>query len=240
MSDENSANGDGRELRDEKEDRLGFTVPRWTRLVLLCISAVLLLTCVCGVLLQVFGGIEIVVNESSKFSWAAPDGVGFGVLVPVGLFATILLALPWEDEDIRITQIGPIALEKKIEGQAKEQEIELAEIQEEIEVLRRKLIAKHSSDASTSARDSYAEDRLMEDDKITELEALIVKFLSENKRWAFSPSRIRNYASTKPGYSELGKVSTTQLRFALRRLVKQQVLVTRVSKKGNTLYRVPI
>ncbi|WP_299602529.1 hypothetical protein [uncultured Tateyamaria sp.] len=235
----------GTELLDEdqpvgQEDQSSFTIPYGLRLLLLGLSFLLLVLCVAGVFLEIFGGLEIVSGESFSFKWPEPRNTNFLVLLPVSLIGTILLALPWEREDVRITQIGPIALERKIEGQAREQEIELAEIQDEIEDLRGALKALQQTKVPSADQHATSEDHERTDITTTSnIDKKIMEFLSQYDRWAFSPSRIRSYGSKQVGFETLGSFTTTQIRFALRRLVQKNQIVTRVSKKGNTLYRAP-
>lgn len=69
-------------------------------------------------------------------------------------------------------------------------------------------------------------------------DALLVKFLSEFKQWAFSPLRIQKWGGEQFGYEPLSQLSTDEIRSMLERHEDTGLIETRKSKKGNTLYTV--
>jgi hypothetical protein len=73
-----------------------------------------------------------------------------------------------------------------------------------------------------------------------ELRNLLLEFLTKYKEWSFSPSRIRAWGSKQQGFSALSKFEHPFIRGTLQKMVSENILETRISKKGNTLYRVPI
>lgn len=218
-----------------------FTIFKRTRILLFLLSAAILILCVISLFFSVFGGASLILSGGISFVVPTPNDFGLSVVLPMSLISTVLLALPWENENIAISQIGPIALERKIEGQAREQEIELAEIQSEIQSIRDKLsnrtIEQHKNSSGTEFSHSGDEEEMRYIPK--ELEEMLFKFWGEFDRWAFSPSRISQFGPKQNGFEKLSKYNINQIRAALRQLVLQGKLVTRVSKKGNTLYRVP-
>ncbi|HAG29378.1 MAG TPA: hypothetical protein DCL39_07955, partial [Alteromonas macleodii] len=72
-----------------------------------------------------------------------------------------------------------------------------------------------------------------------ELRKELLRFLQAYSQWSFSPSRIKAWGSKQAGFTSLGKYETSFIRLTLQKMVAEDILVTRISKKGNTLYRVP-
>ena len=218
--------------KDDDEIETPFTIFKWTRILLLVLSTAILLLCVIGLFFSVFGGGILTLPSGWSFTLLTPENFGLSVILPMSLISTVVLALPWENENITISQIGPIALGRKIEGQAHAQEIGLAEIQNEIQSIR-DAISNSASGDKTSGKEK-------EKSQIpTDLEKMLLEFLSKFDRWAFSPSRINLYGSKQEGFEDFSTHSVSQIRSTLRQLVLQKKLATRVSKKGNTLYRIP-
>ncbi len=226
---------------DEFEPK--FTIIKSIRIVLLILSAIILIVCVFGLFLSVFGGASFNSSGGYSVTLSTPSDFGVSVILPVSLISTVLLALPWENENIAIRQIGPISLERKIEGQAREQEVELAEIQNEIQEIRKSIsiAANGKSQETIGTKHSLSGSGGTLNSRPAFLEKMLLDFLGEFDKWAFSPVRIKRYGGKQKGFEKLSdpKVTVSHIRAVLRQLVLQRKLVTRVSKKGNTLYRTP-
>ena len=87
------------------------------------------------------------------------------------------------------------------------------------------------NDGVTEFTESFQEPQLRE---------LLTQFLTKYKKWAFSPSRIRAWGSQQQGFSGFSAYEYPFVRSTLQKMVSENILETRVSKKGNTLYRIPL
>jgi len=75
--------------------------------------------------------------------------------------------------------------------------------------------------------------------KEPELRDLLTKFLTTYNKWAFSPSRIKAWGVQQQGFSKLSEYDHPFIRATLQKMVSENTLETRISKKGNTLFRIP-
>ena len=195
-----------------------LTIPFGLKLSLSAISIILLFFC----LYIIF---EFVNSPNTA---ASPNEIG---ITPIFIFSiTILVAIwvPWQQLGVRITKIGGIEFQKIVAVQASEHAEELSYLQDRIEVLEKHV---HRLDETTELLDYFAEPTLRE---------LLLKFLTKYNKWAFSPTRIRSWGSKQQGFSELANHDYHFIRMTLQKMVSEGILETRISKKGNTLYRVPI
>ncbi len=69
------------------------------------------------------------------------------------------------------------------------------------------------------------------------LRDVLARFLSTYSQWSFSSLRIANWGAKQPGFEHLGAHSQPEIRTELERMVQDGVALTRLSKKGGTLYR---
>lgn len=145
-----------------------------------------------------------------------PEKFGLSSLLIFTLTLLLIVNLPWSKFGMRIKKIGMIELEEKVNGQAKNVSKDIADLQIIIDEIK-------------------TSNGLIEEK--TELEDLLAKFLRCFKAWAFSPSRIRDWGSTKDGFYDLNNYSLEEIKTGLRRLLAKDIISTRISKKGNTLYR---
>jgi len=74
------------------------------------------------------------------------------------------------------------------------------------------------------------------DQKNKQLEEMILRFLSENKGWYFSASRIVSLARQHKEYSMLTNYTQPDIKGQLQRLLLTNRVHTKVSQKGNMLY----
>jgi hypothetical protein len=140
------------------------------------------------------------------------------------LFAT---NIPWNKLGFRIKKIGMIELEQVVKGQAKNNSKELADLQKQIDDLKTKLQSNETVNATVND--------LFEDNP---LDQLIIKFLSQYNQWAFSALRIKKWGAQRTGFEEFNEYGLDDIRECLRRLLSKGQVVTRISKKGNTIYRI--
>jgi hypothetical protein len=141
----------------------------------------------------------------------------------------LFFAIPWHKLGLSLKKFGPLEFERKLEGQSEEHIKDISALENKIAELEAAIVASRPQ-IQVSAIQPTSEEK--------EIRALIVKFLTDFEQWSFSPSRIESWgAHSSPGYSKLADNSSL-LRRLLRSLVSEGVLETRVSKKGNTLYRI--
>jgi len=72
------------------------------------------------------------------------------------------------------------------------------------------------------------------------LSPLLVKFLKQYSRWAFSPLRIKKWGCERAGYERFDLYTTAEIRTELEKLLNDGVLEEKVSKKGNKIYKVKL
>lgn len=166
------------------------------------------------------------VNAPDKF--ASPSDLGVSSFFLFSASALVLVWMPWHALGLRITKIGGIEFKEIVAEQATEHAEEITYLQDRIEVLENKLRQLHGV---TVLAESFEEPKLR---------ALLVEFLTKYKEWAFSPSRIRAWGSQQQGFAALANYEHPFLRGTLQKMVSEGVLETRISKKGNTLYRIPV
>lgn len=88
--------------------------------------------------------------------------------------------------------------------------------------------------------DRMGSDRTVELESVdsNDLKGLLISFLNKHRKWAFSPSRIEHWGTAQAGFAALRMYSSAEIRNALQALVRDGVVKTSVSKKGNTLYKI--
>lgn len=144
------------------------------------------------------------------------------------LACLLFFGVPWNSLGLSLKKFGPLEFERKLEGQSEEHIKDISALEEKLASLEAALENKLGSNLQNNVKEL---------DTNEGFKALVVQFLSDFDEWAFSPLRIENWGSKQKGYEELaGK--TDLLRRILRKLVAEGILETRVSKKGNTLYRI--
>jgi len=194
-----------------------LVIPCKLKLILSAIFSLLILFCS-------FIVWSFIVSPSTA---ASPAEIG---ITPIFIFSiTILVALwvPWQQLGVRITKIGGIEFEKIVAEQASEHAEEVTYLQDRIETLEKHV---HRLDETSELIGYFAEPELRE---------LLLKFLTQHSKWAFSPTRIRAWGSKQQGFSALETYDYHFIRTTLQKMVSNNILETRISKKGNTLYRIP-
>ena len=139
----------------------------------------------------------------------------------------IIVWVPWANLGVKITKIGGIEFKDIVEEQASEHAEEISDLIDRIELLESQI---RQSDSLISFVEQADEPELRKE---------LLRFLQAYSQWSFSPSRIKAWGSKQAGFTSLGKYETSFIRLTLQKMVAEDILVTRISKKGNTLYRVP-
>lgn len=157
---------------------------------------------------------------------ASPQELGVS---SVFLFFTTLLILiwiPWEKLGLKITKIGGIEFKEIVAEQASENAEEFGYLENRIEFLEQKVHAMNQLD------------QVVESFRNPELKNLLLKFLTKYKKWSFSPSRIITWGAQQQGFSDFSKYEHRRVKSELQSMLTENLVETRLSKQGNTLYRV--
>ena len=160
--------------------------------------------------------------------YASPSNLGLTSIFLSSVTAMFIVWMPWQKLGIRITKIGGIEFKEIVEEQASEHAEEISYLQDRVEAL------------EASFRRSNELVDFIESSNEPQLRNLLMEFLTKYKEWAFSPSRIRAWGSQQQGFSALSNYEHPFIRSTLQKMVSEGLLETRLSKKGNTLFRVPI
>lgn len=156
----------------------------------------------------------------------SPKDLSLSNLLIFSLSCTLLFSVPWDKLGLSLKKFGPLEFERKLEGQSTEHLQDISALEDKITHLE-KIIDKGSKSIGGSEKSNNEE----------EFRTLIIQFLTEYQRYSFSPLRMENWGSKQNGYSKI-KGQPQILRRLLRKLVTEGELETRLSEKGNTLYRI--
>lgn len=207
---------------DEPEEELTdpsdpFEIPFWLKIAISMIALILIVACVCLVTQYVY----------DPKNAASPNNLGLNSIFLFSITAVILVWIPWQRLGIKITKIGGIEFGEIAAKQASEHAEDLTYLQDRIESL------------EENARKSDSTLFITEHLKEPELRDLLIRFLTTYNKWAFSPSRIKAWGVQQQGFSELAGYDHPFIRTTLQKMVAENILETRVSKQGNTLFRIP-
>ncbi len=191
------------------------SIPLWTKL-LITFLAILVAA------LPAYVFVDYVIHPSKNY---LPKEIGASSILIFSFSLIALVWVPWRK--MGISKVGGVEFRDMIQGQASEHAEEIAEIQQRLEIL----------ESQTKNIDSNSIVNI-ESAEIDSLKNLLLKFLTQYDKWAFSPARIASWGSKQPGFSELGGYDKYDIRSMLQKMVSENKLETRVSKKGNTLYRI--
>jgi len=156
----------------------------------------------------------------------SPKDLSLSSLLIFSLLCVLLFSVPWNKLGLSLKKFGPLEFEKKLEGQSNEHIQDISALEDKIS--RIETIINQNNVKSDVVSNSSEEQ---------EMRALIIQFLTEYQQYSFSPLRMENWGAKKKGYSKL-KGNPQLLRRLLRKLVAEDLLDTRLSAKGNTLYRI--
>jgi hypothetical protein len=195
-----------------------FDIPGWLRWTVSIISIVLIFFC----------SIYAYKYVGNPKDYVSPKDLGLSSLFLFSITALFLVWIPWSRLGIRISKIGGIEFKEIVQGQASEHAEDISYLEDRIESLEAHI---RKVDEMSEFTESFQE---------PELRQQLLTFLTKYKEWAFSPSRIRAWGSQQQGYSALSNYEHPFIRSTLQKMVSENLIETRISKKGNTLYRVPL
>lgn len=162
------------------------------------------------------------------FATTSPKDLEISNLLIFSATSFLFFSIPWHKLGLSLKKFGPLEFERKLEGQSEEHIKDISALENKIAELEAAIVEGGRQVPIIAIQPTTEEQQMRE---------LIVKFLTEYKKWSFSPSRIETWGAQQPGYSMLADNSSL-LRRLLRSLVYEGILKTSVSKKGNTLFRV--
>ena len=156
---------------------------------------------------------------------ASPNELGLSAVLIFSLSATVILLLPWNKFGLKIKKIGIFEFEQVVAAQAAENAEDMRFLEERIESL------------EDTMRQTEGMHSLMEVFNEPEIKSLLNSFFASYPNTPISALRIRTWGATQPGFEKLSEYDHGYVRHILRKLVNEGVLVTKISKKGNTLYQ---
>ncbi len=195
-----------------------FVLPTALKWVVSTIAVVFLALCIAF--------FSMYLKDPTRF--ASPSELG---LTPIFLFsisALFVVWMPWQRLGLRITKLGGVEFQQVVAGQASEHAEDISNLEYRIQALEENIRKK---DELADITERFQE---------PELKRLLLDFLTKQKGVPFSPVRILAWGAKQHGFSDLATYDYTFVRSTLQKMVAEGVLETRVSKKGNTLYRVPL
>lgn len=151
-----------------------------------------------------------------------PSKFGFPSLLGILIIILIAINVPWKKFGFRVKKIGSVELEQVMGGQAEGNAQQLGDLQAKIDELDDRL--EHNSRMSVDGS----------------IEDLVLSFLIKNERKAFSSTRIKTLIEEDESsdYSISKPLELKKIRESLRRLLNKEKVITKVSEKGNTLYKI--
>ncbi len=195
-----------------------FEIPGVLKLAVTLFSLAIITICIC-LTYQYIGAPK---------QYASPKDLGLSSIFLFSIVALFVVWIPWDKMGIRISKIGGIEFKEIVQEQASEHAEELGYLEDRIESLEAHI---RNHDGITEFTESFQEPQLRE---------LLIKFLTKYNKWAFSPSRIKAWGSQQQGFSGLSSYEHPFIRSTLQKMVSEKLLETRISKKGNTLYRIAV
>jgi hypothetical protein len=204
-----------------QEDLLGggeksFEIPKWLRVSVSILLGIILLSCLLIYGLAIFGCTSL-----------EPSKLGLSNLIIFCILGLCAFLIPWHDYGLKLRKFGPFEFEQILTTQAKEHANEVGELRDRIKLLEE----RPNVDRATSIQSSPLQTGN------NKLHTLLLKFLEYYSVWAFSPSRIVSWGADQKGYEALGDYKSNVVRRELQGMVADGYIETRISKKGNTLYR---
>jgi hypothetical protein len=129
-----------------------------------------------------------------------------------------ICSLEWEKFPFRITKIGPIELGDVVSAQASERARDISELRKRVEALESALTPDKKAEFEAKHRDCER------------LKQSLEQFLSD-RPYNFSPERITKF-------DEFKNDNLDEVRRALQEMVAEKKAEIRISKAGDTLYRI--
>lgn len=203
------------------EEELGSSlrdlcIPGWLKWVVSLLGSVFMFFC----------GWYMVKYLADPDVYVSPKDVGLNGIFLFSISAIFLVWAPWSRLGIRISRIGGIEFKEIVREQASEHAEEISYLEDRIESLEEQTIKTDENGG------------LIEAIREPELRKILLEFLTVYKDAAFSPYRIRVWGARQPGFTSLSDYDPPFIRRTLQRMVAEDILETRISNKGNTLYRI--
>ncbi len=210
----NLGNGNNQDQNEkELETNDEFEIPQKTKILLSILPGLLVISIVGIYCYLLFCDPEYI--EPSKF--------GLPEILLLSIALLTIINIPWTKLGVRIKRIGILELEKVVKTQANGNSQEFADLQEQIDILKKKI-----SPSSPSVADIE-----------NTLDEAILDFLRKYSNIAFSPLRIKNRgANENIDIFKSASTTTAKIRESLRRLLSQGKILSKVSKRGNTIFKI--
>lgn len=173
-------------------------------------------------ILSVFS-LAYIVGFTFRYFTVPPNDIGLDNLLLFTLASLIFFGVPWGQLGFSIKKLGPIEIERKLKGQSQEHLTNISLIEDRLQVLEDNLDSSTINDNSAL----YETDLSMSDE--------VLKFLKQYNRWSFSPLKMEKWWDERKEY-KIFKDKPDALRRTLRKLVANNQVDTKISKRGNTLY----
>ncbi|WP_321389181.1 hypothetical protein [uncultured Desulfuromusa sp.] len=192
-----------------------IVIPPWVKWPLVVVFALILLVCF-------YLYWQYIACPTTSPS---PSELGLASITIFCLTVTVILLIPWAKFGIRISKIGFIEFEQIVAAQASENNEILTYLEERIETI---------EDALRQTEGTYSLNQIFNE---PELYNLLKKFFMQYHDTAISALKIRTWGASQSGFEKLSKFDHGFVRHILRKLVNEGFLSTKLSKKGNTLYK---
>lgn len=164
------------------------------------------------------------INDPNRF--ASPKDLQLSTVIIFSVGILIFALVPWETLGIRIKKIGSVEFATVVNTQAREHAEEFGELRARITDLEE--IVKRLDGAESLGTHLASQD----------VSPVLLEFLEQHQPQAFSPLRLHRWGAQQPGFEKLGQYSQGVLRSILQELLLLGKVSTRVSKLGNTLYKI--
>ena len=221
------------EERSISESSNVFYIPIWVRAPLTILLVSMIVSC-----------IIIFVSTVLKGGVASPSDLELSNLLIYLCTLLILIVMPWKKFGLQIKKIGLIEFENVISVQKEEQADIDSEILKRIERLENEYLYRKLSFESKENPDtigSHVNEKnveLLYTNQNHQLSELLLLFFNKFNHTWFSSTRIKNWGSKQDGIEKLANYQITQIRVELQKMVSKDQLKTKVSDKGNTLYKI--
>lgn len=202
---------DSEDVSELTDGGLGLPISRPFRLIAAGVLSITLTACVSII-------VGYLVMEKPQWEPAKFDLISLVIFCFLGVAVCLL---PWERYRVDVRKIGPFEFRQALSTQAEERESELAEVWKRIKELEQLIPQEHAGETdSQNKQPNFLTEHLQ-------------GFLANNETVAYSPLRIKNLQK-----ETFGLYDTSDIRGALRGMVADGTVETKVSKKGNTLFRI--
>ena len=163
--------------------------------------------------------------QGLEVSKGAAD-LGLAQLLIAGTIVMLVALAPWNELRLRLRKVGFIEFETALSNQAREHVKEFAELRARLDEFETRVRAE---DSVGPIAEHLAQ---------VDLAPVLIQFLEEFRPKAFSPLKIHRWGGRQRGYEKLATYPQGAIRIVLQELVSNGKVAVRVSRLGNTLYRI--